>query len=196
MTPRTQPSILSEIERPPSCWGHFIGGGGDANFVPVPLTQSRLCNPALNLRVSKPSSDWIQAMRYWTTPTDVVPISVGICGFPCDMPKDKNGTHAARLCCDESRVMYEPVGGLLQHDGDTEVGTSGGPIVVDNNRAISMHRGWADFGSKGMANEGVSINHHGNNVDKFIEALAVMTRETRDGMLECDTFGYEDGDSV
>ncbi|RYP86622.1 hypothetical protein DL769_000690 [Monosporascus sp. CRB-8-3] len=109
-------------------------------------------------------------MKYWTTTTDLVPLSVGICGFPYGTPKDKNGTHNAHLCYSENRVMYEPVGGLLQHDGDTEV-------VDDNNTAISVHGGWTDFDNKGMTNEGVPINHHGNGIDKSIEALAFSLKQ-------------------
>ncbi|RYP24411.1 hypothetical protein DL767_008619 [Monosporascus sp. MG133] len=74
--------------------------------------------------------------------------------------------------------------------------TSGGPIVADNNTAISVHRGWTDFDNKGTANEGVPINHHRNDAGESIEAFAVMAGEIRDGMLECDTFGSGYGDSL
>ncbi|RYP59368.1 hypothetical protein DL771_010907 [Monosporascus sp. 5C6A] len=95
--------------------------------------------------VSSALPDCIQPMRYRTMPTDMAHISVGICGFPYGMPKDKNGTHNAHPCCSDSRVMYEPMWDLVYHGGDTKVGISHGSVVADNNTVISVDRDWTDF---------------------------------------------------
>ncbi|KAI3318494.1 trypsin-like serine protease [Xylariaceae sp. AK1471] len=137
------------------------------------------------LHVSDPFPCKMQPMRYQRTPTEVDPADIKIYGYPRDMPKDENGVWLAQLSFSQSRVRYVPGGdNLLSHDGDTTKGTSGGPIVDSGNTAIAIHRGYGRVATSVDVidiNKAVVINHHGNDVEKFIEALAFYSRNPPGG---------------
>ncbi|KAI1460234.1 trypsin-like cysteine/serine peptidase domain-containing protein [Annulohypoxylon moriforme] len=124
------------------------------------------------LHVSEPFHDQIQHMKYETTPTSGGVVNVGIHGFPYDMPSNDQGHHLAHLCYSQSQVEYVPNDySMVLHDGDTESGNSGGPVVdTSSNTVIAVHRG-----SCGDSNEAIAINHHGNDIEMFMKVLASMT---------------------
>ncbi|XDG07479.1 hypothetical protein ABKA04_007094 [Annulohypoxylon sp. FPYF3050] len=124
------------------------------------------------LHVSEPFPDEINRMAYRKTPSfeDVIKVY----GFSRDMPKDKNGKSLFHLCHSFSYVQYSVGEPLLYHDGDTEKGSSGGPMVDPSGVMIAVHRSGGE-----TRNKAIAINHHGNDVDKFIEIGIAMATKTQ-----------------
>ncbi|KAI1141095.1 hypothetical protein F5Y05DRAFT_410947 [Hypoxylon sp. FL0543] len=69
---------------------------------------------------------------------------------------------------------------LPTHDGDTEKGTSGGPVFDSLGRVIALHKGFEliDSSANVKVNKAVAINHYGNDVEKFVQALSMLMKNT------------------
>ncbi|KAI0894064.1 trypsin-like cysteine/serine peptidase domain-containing protein [Annulohypoxylon nitens] len=118
----------------------------------------------------------IKPMRYAGVSTTFTATSANIYGFSNDMPKDDRGLWIPHLSYSYALVRWVPGNyGLLDHNGDTNKGASGGPVVDDLGVVIALHRGNYHTGDK-ESNAAVAINHLGNNVEKFKEALRVVTK--------------------
>ncbi|KAI1472812.1 trypsin-like cysteine/serine peptidase domain-containing protein [Daldinia caldariorum] len=135
------------------------------------------------LRVSKPFHEGCRRMEYGKTPLGDT--NVGIYGFPRDMSID-NKVWQASLCFSRSTVTYAPTTStMLDHDGDTAGGNSGGP-VVDNasGKVIALHRGYDKVKLHRRAevdlaeiNKAVALLVKGNDPEKFSQAIDVLTGE-------------------
>ncbi|KAI8958373.1 trypsin-like cysteine/serine peptidase domain-containing protein [Daldinia sp. FL1419] len=150
------------------------------------------------LRVSRPFPEGIKRMKYRKTPTNT--IRAKIYGFPTDMPNDPAGRWLAHLCYSHSMVKYaSTTNSLLDHDGDTGPGSSGGPIVDSTGKVIALHRGcdWRDSYSHPLINKAVALFTKGNDPEKFIQAINFTTREglvrgTRSGVRQGVVFRVGD----
>ncbi|KAI1741661.1 trypsin-like cysteine/serine peptidase domain-containing protein [Xylaria scruposa] len=126
------------------------------------------------LRVSVPFSDKIKPMKYKATMEDSVETTIH--GFSSDFPEIGILTYSRA----ESRYVGEER--VVFHDGDTFRGASGGPVVDSDGVVIAIHRGWGERSSfKDRINQAVAINHHGNDVQKFIDILALSAGQSRVG---------------
>ncbi|KAI1417258.1 trypsin-like cysteine/serine peptidase domain-containing protein [Hypoxylon sp. FL1857] len=145
------------------------------------------------LRVSTPFHN-TKPMEVQTTPTTENALSVDVLGFSTDMPIAVDGEWLGYLCSSQSQVRYVPSAGpLLDHYGDTEKGASGGPVVWAG-RVIALHRGWG-FTDSAKCNKAVAINHHGNDLKKFINAIAITIGNTPlegSQLTQVGTFMFKD----
>ncbi|KAI1393203.1 trypsin-like cysteine/serine peptidase domain-containing protein [Hypoxylon trugodes] len=144
------------------------------------------------LRVSEPFHDGIRPLGYMKTPFDVGAMDFTVYGFPCDMPKDEDGEQLYQLCFSHSSFRDEPWNrNLIYHDGDTYYGNSGGPVVGPDGKMLAVHRGYRNLSPTGKINVAVAINHHGNDIEKFIQAL-----RARAGMALSRDFLLIQGDAL
>ncbi|KAI1482136.1 trypsin-like cysteine/serine peptidase domain-containing protein [Daldinia eschscholtzii] len=135
------------------------------------------------LRVSEPFNMGCQQMKYKKTPLDKTHVS--IYGFPYGIPLVK-GVWQARLCLSRSIVTYAPTtSAILDHDGDTKCGSSGGPVVEDaSGKVIALHRGFdkVDAHGKAKINKAVPLLFEGNDPGKFRDVIDILSRgESVDG---------------
>ncbi|KAI0894082.1 trypsin-like cysteine/serine peptidase domain-containing protein [Annulohypoxylon nitens] len=137
------------------------------------------------LHVSKVFPRGVRRMKYEKTPISGDQTRVKIYGFPNDMSRDEDGHMCFPLCFSHSDVQYRCGRPLLYHDGDTEEGNSGGPLVNSSDAVIAIHIGSGfktlvvhENGRKVTksirTNKAVAINHHGNDVEKFTRYMAAM----------------------
>ncbi|KAI1089504.1 trypsin-like cysteine/serine peptidase domain-containing protein [Rostrohypoxylon terebratum] len=137
------------------------------------------------LHVSKAFPRGVRRMKYETTPISDDQTGVKIYGFPYDMLRHEDEQTYNQLCFSHSDVHYTCGSPLLCHDGDTEPGNSGGPLVGPSETVIAIHRGSGckaveiyENGRKTKkfirTNKAVAINHNGNDVEKFIKYMAAM----------------------
>ncbi|KAI1174117.1 trypsin-like cysteine/serine peptidase domain-containing protein [Nemania sp. FL0916] len=112
----------------------------------------------------------VQPMSYIQTPITSEEIDVTIYGYPSDMPSHDPGN---RLCFSTSPVRYTYASsGILEHEGDTEAGNSGGPLINIAGEVIALHQGCRRNANKAvMANQAVVIDHNGNDFQAFIDVL-------------------------
>ncbi|KAI1085913.1 trypsin-like cysteine/serine peptidase domain-containing protein [Rostrohypoxylon terebratum] len=135
----------------------------------------------------------IKPMKYAGASTTFATTNASIYGFSKDMPKDENGNWISHLSYSYALVQWVPGNvGLLDHDGDTNKGASGGPVVDDLGVVIALHRGNYQLGGK-EGNTAVAVNHLGNNVEKFKEALTVVMgviSEEESQVIQGDKFEF------
>ncbi|KAI0387711.1 trypsin-like cysteine/serine peptidase domain-containing protein [Hypomontagnella monticulosa] len=150
------------------------------------------------LHVSEPLHRGIQSMEYKQTPVAGGIHDVKIYGFPFNMFDNHNGEYLGRLCHSQGQVEYHCIDGLLDHNGDTEKGSSGGPVVESSGSVVAIHKGtMRDSRRRPIINIAVLINRHGNDVEKFMQALAVINGTS--GSLEIaqsDNFMLEGHEAV
>ncbi|KAI0554002.1 hypothetical protein F4679DRAFT_392797 [Xylaria curta] len=126
------------------------------------------------LRVSVPFSEKVKPMKYKATIED--PVETTIHGFSSDFPK----TGILSYSRAESRYVSEER--IVFHDGNMFKGASGGPVVDGDGVVIAIHRGWGRHLSvEDRINQAVAINRHGNDVRRFIDALALSAGQFPDG---------------
>ncbi|KAI1206719.1 trypsin-like cysteine/serine peptidase domain-containing protein [Annulohypoxylon truncatum] len=134
------------------------------------------------LRTSNRFQSGIKPMRYTRSPTALATTNVNVYGFSTDMPMDQNGYWHPHLSYSYATVECVPdTYGLLGHNGDTYQGASGGPAVDNSGVVIALHRGSYSSGND-TSNRAVAVNQLGNDIEKFKEALAVMTEGTPVGV--------------
>ncbi|KAI0195295.1 trypsin-like cysteine/serine peptidase domain-containing protein [Xylaria flabelliformis] len=133
------------------------------------------------IRLSRPLNT-VQPIGYMQTPVTNNGIDASVYGFPYDMPDDAPGD---RLCVSKCPVQYSqsypPV--MLEHEGDTEKGTSGGPILDADGTVIALHRGWDHVVGGGLVNQAVAIDRDGNDFWAFRQTLEYMSQR-EDGRVK------------
>ncbi|OTB14486.1 hypothetical protein K445DRAFT_131375 [Daldinia sp. EC12] len=92
----------------------------------------------------------------------------------------------ASLCYSRSTVTYVPTTStMLDHNGDTEGGNSGGPVVDDESgKVIALHRGCSKVNvrSKEWINKAVALLFKGNDPEKFRQAIDFLSwGESKEG---------------
>ncbi|KAI0544320.1 trypsin-like cysteine/serine peptidase domain-containing protein [Xylaria curta] len=121
------------------------------------------------LRLSKPfPMDKITPMMYRPTPIESGPVAMTIYSFANDLPGMAN-TSPPQLVESHGEAEYNSGSCLVCHNGGSVVGASGSPIVDMSGVVIAVHRGWTQ--SPNLINEAVTIGYHGNDVEKFVQAL-------------------------
>ncbi|RYP43084.1 hypothetical protein DL768_010099 [Monosporascus sp. mg162] len=118
--------------------------------------------------------DTVNPIKFGQTPLSANGV---ICGYSGDMPYYAKGD---RLCKSMSPVRYipHPPPGMVEHEGDTEKGNSGGPVFDAEGTVIALHRGWAYKAHGKKINEAVAINRDGNDFAPFGSVLAYMVQHT------------------
>ncbi|KAI0552064.1 hypothetical protein F4679DRAFT_582127 [Xylaria curta] len=88
------------------------------------------------------------------------------------------------LCVSKCPIQYSQSypSGMLEHEGDTEKGTSGGPILNANRTVIALHRGWAHEAGGGIVNQAVAIDCDSNDFWAFRQTLEYMSQR-QDGRV-------------
>ncbi|KAI0436151.1 trypsin-like cysteine/serine peptidase domain-containing protein [Xylaria telfairii] len=129
------------------------------------------------IRLSK-SFDTVNHIKYMQTPVTDNSIDASIYGFPYDMPHDSPGN---RLCVSRCPVRYGQSSstGMLEHEGDTAKGTSGGPVLDAQGIVIALHKGWAETGRR-QVNRAVAIDRDGNDFWAFRLILGYMSQREDD----------------
>ncbi|KAI1116578.1 trypsin-like cysteine/serine peptidase domain-containing protein [Nemania sp. NC0429] len=135
---------------------------------------SRRSNPndLAFIRLSKPF-ETVKPIKYMQTPVTDKDSNASIYGYPGDMPNNAKGN---QLCVSKSPIRYSqsyPTG-MLEHKGDTEKGTSGGPILDASGTIIALHRGWDHEAGGGRINQAVAIDRDGNDFWAFDRILKYM----------------------
>ncbi|KAI0434845.1 trypsin-like cysteine/serine peptidase domain-containing protein [Xylaria sp. FL1042] len=130
-------------------------------------------NDVAFIRLSKPF-DTVDPIGYMQTPVIENQHNGRIYGFPYDMPGDAPGD---RLCVSNCPIRYsQPCStGILKHEGDTEKGTSGGPVLDANGTVIALHRGWT-YEGLGKINQAVAIDRDSNDFWAFCQILEYMSQ--------------------
>ncbi|KAI0531556.1 trypsin-like cysteine/serine peptidase domain-containing protein [Xylaria digitata] len=121
------------------------------------------------IRLSEPFGT-VNPIGYMQTPITNDDIDASIYGFPYDTPNDALGY---RLCVSKCPVRYSQSSstGMLEHEGDTEKGTSGGPVLDANGIVIALHKGGG-----GLVNQAVTIDRNGNDFWAFRLILEYMSQ--------------------
>ncbi|KAI1472813.1 uncharacterized protein F4812DRAFT_410347 [Daldinia caldariorum] len=137
---------------------------------PGDTSESTRKNDFAILHVSEPFHRGVQPMAYQEPPTH--PTDVSIYGFPRGGPRLRYST--------SHQVKYAPnVSGLLDHKGDTEYGSSGGPVVdISSGTAFGLHRGFAKkTQTTPLINKAVLLQVHGNDPHRFMQFIDDFTEE-------------------
>ncbi|GAW20542.1 hypothetical protein ANO14919_100500 [Xylariales sp. No.14919] len=142
--------------------------------------ERRNSNDLAFIRLSKPFGK-ANPIKYMQTPVTHNGIDASIYGFPYDLP-EKGNERGKRLCVSESAVRYSLSDsvGMLEHEGDTEKGTSGGPVLNAEGVVIALHRGWDSKVGGGRINQAVSIDRDGNDFSAFRMILDYMAQREND----------------
>ncbi|RWA07864.1 hypothetical protein EKO27_g7254 [Xylaria grammica] len=132
------------------------------------------------IRLSKPFNT-VNPIEYMRTPIIHDGTDAAIYGYPFDMPENEDA-RGNRLCVSRSAVRYRQSDstGMLEHEGDTEKGTSGGPVLDANGIVIALHRGWAPDGSDEGVNQAIAIDRNGNDFWAFCLILEYMSQREDD----------------
>ncbi|KAI0878343.1 trypsin-like cysteine/serine peptidase domain-containing protein [Hypoxylon argillaceum] len=120
----------------------------------------------------------VEPLQYMQTPVTDNGITASVYGFPGDIPESAPGQ---RLCATMCPVRYSLScsAGMLEYEGDTEKGTSGGPVLNADRIVIALHRGW-DYDADGRRiNQAVTINRYGNDFGAFRQVLEYMAGNER-----------------
>ncbi|KAI0413565.1 trypsin-like cysteine/serine peptidase domain-containing protein [Xylaria grammica] len=139
------------------------------------------CNDLAFIRLSEPFNT-VNPLEYKQTPITHNGVDAAIYGYPCDLPENSSA-RGNRLCVSRSSVRYGWSNStlMLEHEGDTERGNSGGPVVDHMGTVIALHRGWAPAVGGYKVNEAVAINHGGNDFEAFLLILEYMSWEGGEG---------------
>ncbi|KAI1171782.1 trypsin-like cysteine/serine peptidase domain-containing protein [Nemania sp. FL0916] len=145
------------------------------------------------LRVSEPFSDKLDRMRYEKASIEAGRVKATIHGFSFDFP-----LRSGVLSHSQAEAWYV-VGrdSMVFHDGDTMEGASGGPVVNEAGAVIALHRGCSKSTSVENneiieINKAVAIGYHDNDVEKFINALALGAEQATAALAgwRAQTFEY------
>ncbi|KAI1805306.1 hypothetical protein F4811DRAFT_551948 [Daldinia bambusicola] len=155
-------------------------------------SESTRKNDFAVLHVSEPFHRGIQPMAYKEPPAH--PTDVSIYGFPRGEP---------RLRYSLSRqVKYAPnISGLLGHKGDTNHGSSGGPVIeISSGIAFGLHQGFAKKTSTTpLINKAVLLQIHGNDPHRFMQFIDDFTEENSMGdssVVKGDEFPFGTWDAA
>ncbi|KAF4466348.1 atp synthase f1 [Fusarium albosuccineum] len=136
----------------------------------------------------------VKPLEYMTTPVSDGRLTGTVYGYPGDFPAHARGK---RLCKSTSPLWFPyEASRVLQHEADTEVGSSGGPITDAKGSVIAVHAGHPKYT---MINEAVPINRNGNDFDIFIRIakfLALCRRDRAGLITPADDVILEDGQRI
>ncbi|KAI1384095.1 trypsin-like cysteine/serine peptidase domain-containing protein [Hypoxylon trugodes] len=91
-----------------------------------------------------------------------------IYGFPKDTSVF---APCGQLCMSESPFHYNPTSKMIEHEGDTEEGNSGGPLIDSSGKVFALHSGCVHDKTKDMVNLAVMIDRDGNNIAALLQVL-------------------------
>ncbi|KAI1175722.1 trypsin-like cysteine/serine peptidase domain-containing protein [Nemania sp. FL0916] len=132
------------------------------------------------VRIDKPF-ETATHLTYMQTPS-TGPLLVGVYGFPYDLPFSQPGCwpcYSMSLVCYDSSSSID----MLEHEGDTTDGNSGGPLLNPDGVVIALHRGCYKQSGVVVCNFAVLIDRHGNDFSYFCLVLDEMARTEIHGVV-------------
>ncbi|KAI1384094.1 trypsin-like cysteine/serine peptidase domain-containing protein [Hypoxylon trugodes] len=94
-------------------------------------------------------------------------------GFPKDESRflQNERLHKSRAPC-----KYNPTFKMIQHEGDSIGGVSGGPMIDKLDKVIAIHHGWNnDKETREVVNLAVTIGHNGNDFAALRQVLGASS---------------------